>query len=200
MLTALCLDLMDTVVADPYREALEAATGRPLAELADLRDPDVWPAFEIGAIDEDEFVRRFFLGQGGEVPRFDIAAFHRTRRAGYGFLPGMEVLLEETRGRIERHIASNYPVWISDLVERFGLGERVEGVHASCHLGVRKPAPAFYDRLLARIHHQPGTCLFVDDRAGNCEAAESAGMRAHLFVGAGDLRRRLEAEGVLDER
>jgi hypothetical protein len=39
--------------------------------------------------------------------------------------------------------------------------------------------------------------LFVDDRKINVDGAEAAGMRGHLFTGAEDLRKRLEAEGLL---
>lgn len=197
MLTALCLDLMDTIIADPYREALHAATGMDTATLAAVRDPDAWPAFEVAAIDEAEFVRRFFADGGPGMPRLDVEAFHRVRRAGYRFLPGMEALLAETAGRVERHVATNYPSWIVEVVERFGLATRVEGVHASHDLGVRKPDPAFFARLVDRIGHAPERCLFVDDRSDNCTAAELAGMRAHRFAGAADLRARLVAEGIL---
>jgi FMN phosphatase YigB (HAD superfamily) len=197
MLTALCLDLMDTLVTDPYRAALRAATGLELEEIAALRDPEVWPAFEVGAIDEAEFARRFFAGAAASGRVFDVGAFHEVRRAGCELVEGMGALLDETRGRLERHIASNYPVWILEVVDALGLAERVEGVHASHELGVRKPDRSFYDRLLGRIGHEPGACLFVDDRERNCAAAEEAGMRAHLFTGAEDLRRRLVAEDVL---
>jgi HAD superfamily hydrolase (TIGR01509 family) len=196
MLTALCLDLMDTLVVDPYRTALEAGTGLSLREIAAVRDPEAWPAFEVAAIDEETFVRRFF--RPGTGHRFDPDAFHEARRAGYRFVEGMEAVLEATAGRVQRYVASNYPVWIAEVVETFGLDERVEGVWASHHLGARKPDPLFFERLVDRIGHEPGSCLFVDDREDNCTAAEVAGMRAHVFVGAEDLRRRLAAEGILD--
>jgi HAD superfamily hydrolase (TIGR01509 family) len=198
MLTALCLDLMDTILADPYAAALRAGTGLELGEIAALRDPGAWPRFEVAELDEQAFAAGFFAAHAREDHRFDLDAFHRVRRAGTAFLPGMEAVLDDTRGRIERYVASNYPVWIVELVERFGLDERVDGVWASHHLGVRKPAAAFYERLLERIGHTAQTCLFVDDRAVNCTAAEAAGMRAHLFTGAADLRARLVTERVLE--
>jgi HAD superfamily hydrolase (TIGR01509 family) len=197
MVTALCLDLMDTLIADPYRDALLAGTGLSLQEIGALRDPDAWPSFEVAAIDEATFARRFFASHADPAHTFDLAAFTSARRAGYAFLPGIEALLEETAGRVRRYVASNYPVWIEEVAERFGLLEHFDGVHASHHLGVRKPAAAFYERLLDRIGHPPALCLFVDDREVNCAAAEAAGMRAHLFVGADDLRGRLVVEGII---
>ncbi|MEA3041572.1 MAG: 2-haloacid dehalogenase [Sphingomonadales bacterium] len=60
-----------------------------------------------------------------------------------------------------------------------------------------KPDPALYLRALDRFGLAPAEALFVDDRAINVEGAEAVGMRAHLFTGAEELRRRLEAEGLL---
>lgn len=196
MIRVLCVDLMDTVITDPYREALRAATGMDLSQLRDLRDPDCWPALEVGAIDEAEFARRYFRDP---ARHFDLDAFHRARRGGYRWIPGMRTLLERLEGRLERYLASNYPVWIDELARELGLDAVVDGVVASCHVGVRKPDPAFFARMLERIGRPPERCLFVDDRPENCDAAEAAGMAAHRFVGADDLAERLRAEGVLPE-
>ena len=186
---------MGTLVADPYREAVRAATGLELEDVHVVKNPDAWPAFELAAIDEAEFARRFFA-RPGNGHTFDLEAFHAVRRAGYGFLPGMEDLLEATEGLCERYIASNYPVWVEEIAERFALHERTDGVYASCHLGARKPDPSFYARLLERIGRRPQDCLFVDDREDNCEGARAAGMRAHRFTTAAELRRWLRTEGL----
>ncbi|MDP8977314.1 MAG: HAD-IA family hydrolase [Actinomycetota bacterium] len=193
MLRVLCCDLMGVVLYDPYVEALEAATGLDVAAAHRLKDPDVWPAFEVAAIGEREFARRFFASPGAA---FDLDAFHRARRSGYRLLPGMGELLDELDGALERHVASNYPMWIEELRVDFSLDRRFEGVWASHHLGVRKPDPVFFERLLDRVGHEPDACLFTDDREVNCAAARAAGMRAHLFDGVAGLRRRLRAEGV----
>ncbi len=195
MLRALCFDLMDTLLYDPYREALQAAIGADVATVAELIDPRSWPDFEIGAIDEAEFARRFFsTPDAGRT--FDLEAFSRVRRAGYRWLPGMRELVDDLRGRVCCYVASNYPIWIEDVRVAFALDQHFDGVYASTHLGVRKPDPRFYRRLLDAIGHDPAECLFVDDRRRNCEAAEQAGMRAHVVAGAGDLVSRLRAEGL----
>lgn len=194
MLRAVCFDLMDTVIVDPYREALAAGTGLPAGELSGLVDRRAWPDFEEARIDEATFAARFFLESSGRT--LDLAALHRARRAGYRWVPGMRELVGGLGGRVDRHVASNYPVWIEELRREFALDERFEGVWASHHLGVRKPAPVFFTRLLAAVGHAPGACLLVDDRVANCAAAEAAGMRAHRFTTAADLAVRLRAEGV----
>ncbi len=189
----LFFDLMGTVLTDPYREALEAATGLGPEDLDDRRDPSAWPAFERGAIDEDAFAERFFL----DGTRLDLATFHRVRRAGYRYLPGMRDLLDELVDAATLHIASNYPVWIDELRLRFDFDARFAAVWASCHLGVRKPELAFYDGLLTHTGIPAHEGLFIDDREVNCVAAERAGLSAHLFTGVDDLRRRLRVEGLV---
>lgn len=187
----LALDLMDTVLRDPFREALMAATGRELAELFALRDPEVYPAFERGELDEDAYWAHY-AAAGIDA---DPAAFHRVRRAGTRFLPGMAELLDDLAGRVERVTASNYPVWV-EQVARDHLTGRVERVLASCHLGVRKPDEVFYTRLLAAVGAEAHEVLFVDDRAENVEAARTVGIDAHRFTDAGTLRGWLAGRGL----
>ena len=190
-LRALVLDLMDTVIRDPYREALEAATGRPLRELFALRDAGAYPAFERGELTEQEYWSAY-AEVGLEV---DVDVFHEARRTGYRWLPGMDELLDDCEGRVLRVAASNYPLWIEELADGLLVG-RFERVLASHHLGVRKPEAAFYEELLTELGLTAEATLFVDDREDNVAGARAVGMRAHLFAGADDLRARLRDEGL----
>lgn len=186
MISAVCFDLMDTVLYDPYREALAAAISVDLATAHRSRDPSCWPDFEIAAIDEVEFARRYFVDP---TLRFDLDAFHRARREGYRFLPGMRELIASLAGKVDRYVASNYPIWIEELRTTFELDALFEGVWASHHLRVRKPSPDFFVRFFEKIApHAPSECLFVDDRAQNCVAARAHGMHAHHFQGVDGLR------------
>jgi FMN hydrolase / 5-amino-6-(5-phospho-D-ribitylamino)uracil phosphatase len=194
MIRAVCFDLMGTLVHDPYESALRAATGLELDELAGLKDPDCWALFELGEIDEAEFAHRFFVAPGHH---FDVEAFNRVRRSEYRLLPGMAELVERLHGRVELHIASNYPLWISELREMFELDRRFEGVWASHQLGARKPDPEFFTRLLDKVGHPAGACLFVDDREDNCRAAHEVGFSVHHFAGVEGLTDELRCEGLL---
>jgi FMN hydrolase / 5-amino-6-(5-phospho-D-ribitylamino)uracil phosphatase len=176
-------DLMDTVVRDPFREALEVATGLGLRELFARRDPTVYPAFECGEIDEAAYWAHY-AAAGITV---DPDAFHRIRREGIAFLPGMAELLDDLAGLVERVTASNYPVWVEELA-RDHLQGRFERIIASCHLGVRKPERGFFDRLVDELGVAADEVCFVDDRHDNVEAARQAGLRAHRFTGASALR------------
>lgn len=189
MLDAVAFDLMDTVVRDPFRQALMAATGRPLAEVLAQKDPDAWPRFERGELSEEEY----FSSYGAFD--LDVDAFHRVRRDGYVLLPGMRELLGDLAGRVVRVTATNYPVWVEELAAGLlaGLFDRVVASH---QLGVRKPERAFFERLCGVLDAEAGSVLLVDDRVENVEGARAAGLRAHRFAGATDLRNRLRREGL----
>ncbi len=186
---AVAFDLMDTVVRDPFREAVRAATGMGVEELAAHRDPEAWPAFERGELTEVEYFARW---GGVEV---DVDAFHRIRRSGYAFVPGMAALLDDLAGKVTRIAATNYPVWVEELMD--GLLEGCfEAVVASYRVGARKPNPRFFRRLCDEVGIQPSKVLFVDDRPVNVEGAARAGLDAHLFRGAEQLRATLRDRGV----
>lgn len=182
-------DVMDTVLRDPFREALTAGTGLPLEEVLRRRDPGAWPAFERGELTEEEYFATY-----GDLP-VDREAFHAARRAGYRWLPGMRELLLDLAGHAVRATASNYPVWIEELASTW-LADCFDVFVASHHLGARKPERAFYLRLCGELDAAPEAVLFVDDREANVEAARSADLRAHRFTTADDLRGRLRTEGV----
>jgi FMN hydrolase / 5-amino-6-(5-phospho-D-ribitylamino)uracil phosphatase len=193
------LDLMDTLVSDPYREALRAATGLDVGELFERRPAASWPAFERGELDEDAYWQGF-RDVGID---FDPEAFHAARRAGTRLLPGMRTLLSDVRARVPVLVASNYPRWVHQVVADVLDGD-VDGVVASCDVGTRKPEPAFYAHVLGAARSLTGTTpveasavLFVDDRETNVEAARAQGFDAVRFEGAAALRDALTVRGVL---
>lgn len=193
-LSVVAFDLMDTVVRDPYRDALEAGAGMPLEELTSRRGDhwDAWPAFERGELTEEAYWQ---LHEEHGIP-IDRTAFHRARRAGYQLVPGMAELLAALRPHVRSVVAAtNYPTWIDELAD--GLLEgRFDAVYASCHLGVRKPDRAFFELLLDRTGVAPHELLFVDDRQVNVAAAEELGMAVHHFSGVAGLAHRLSREGI----
>lgn len=184
-------DLMDTVVRDPYREALEAATGLPVRELFALRDPGAYPRLELGELTEEAYWE-VYREAGIAV---DVEAFHATRRAGYRWIAGMRELVHDLEGHALRVVASNYPDWIDEVAETV-LDGVFDDVHASCHLGARKPDPGFFTRLLDEVDAGPEDVVFVDDREPNVAAAEAVGIRAHRFTDARSLRAWLRDLGL----
>jgi HAD superfamily hydrolase (TIGR01509 family) len=170
---------MDTLLRDPFREALAAAVDVPLAELFARRDPDVYPAFERGELTEDAYWAA--MTEAGIAAR--PADFHRARRDGYAWLDGMRELLASLDGRVRRVVASNYPIWLDEVADGW-LAGLVDEVHGSYRLGARKPDPEFFRRLCDAVVAPPERMLFVDDREINVAAARSVGMAVVHFTGA----------------
>lgn len=185
-------DMMDTLLTDPYREAIEAGTGRSLTDLRDLLVGTRWPDFECNRITEREYLAAF-VDAGVDV---DLEAFHRARLDGYAWIEGMDRLLDDVSDVAEAVVASNYPDWLDQVADDW-FRDRVDGVIGSCHLGERKPDPAFFHGMLTWLDAVPDDVWFVDDRQHNVEAAAALGIRSLHFESAEDTRTWLVSQGVL---
>jgi FMN hydrolase / 5-amino-6-(5-phospho-D-ribitylamino)uracil phosphatase len=182
-------DVMDTLVVDPFRKAMPEFFGMSLSELIEQKHPTAWVQFERAELDERAFLATFFA----DGRSYDSEGFKACVRNAYAWMPGMEAVL---RGLSERgigmHTLSNYPSWYTWIDERLGLSRYLSWSFVSCHTRLRKPDRAAYLYALNRLECDPSDCVFVDDRAQNCAAAQAVGMRALHFTGdAGAIAREL---------
>ncbi len=81
-------------------------------------------------------------------------------------------------------------------IERFDLSRRFDAFLSSCYLGLSKPDPAIYLRMLQIVHRLPQTCVFVDDRSGNVSTAVELGIHGIHHTAASLTREALRAAGV----
>jgi len=115
-------------------------------------------------------------------------------------VPGVHIIVEELDGRgVPLFAITNFSAdfWKPFRAREDAFFRRFRDIVVSGEEKLLKPDPALYYRALDRFGLRPAEALFVDDRAINVEGAEAVGMHGHLFTGAEDLRRRLEAEGLL---
>jgi putative hydrolase of the HAD superfamily len=82
-------------------------------------------------------------------------------------------------------------------MEKFGLKQFLDVQFSSCYLGMRKPDANIYRRAIDILGVPADRILFIDDRAGNAEAARKAGMQASQFLGEDQLRRDLQQLEIL---
>lgn len=189
----LLLDVMDTLVQDPFYDLMPAFFGLSLDQLLAQKDPRAWVDFEFGAIDEATFFERFF----SDRRLIDGAGLKSVARAGYRMIDGIEELLGQLHERgVEMHALSNYPTWYHEIEAVTGLSRFLKWSFVSCDMGLRKPDPQIYRVALERLGQPASACIFVDDRARNVIAAEAEGMHGILFDGAADLTARLRAFGI----
>ncbi len=188
----LLLDVMGTLVHEPFFEDVPRALDMTLDELLTAKHPTSWVEFERGEIDEATFRARFFH-DGRDYPH------ERMRNAmvdAYRLLEGIEELLDDLSDT-PMHLLSNYPVWYRLIEDKLRLSRWAKWSFVSCDMGVRKPAPEIYQRAVATLNVSPSSLLFVDDREVNCQAARDEGLHAVRFESAAQLRRDLREHGFL---
>jgi HAD superfamily hydrolase (TIGR01509 family) len=129
---------------------------------------------------------------------FDQRGFIDEVRASYRWLPGIEELLGELADAgTAMHAFSNYPVWYRLIEERLELSRFLEWTFVSCRTGVRKPDAAAYTNVLRALKMPAERCIFVDDRALNCDAARQSGIHAVQYRGAESLLDSLRGVGLI---
>lgn len=192
----LLLDVMDTIVWDPYR-LIPGFFGTDWRELMSGREPSGWVRYETGEIDEQTFLRTFFA----DGRSYDHDGLRALLWDNYRWLDGMEALLGELLGAgVPMHALSNYPDWYLAIEERLGLSRFLDWTFVSCLTGVRKPDPAAYTGAAEALGLPPAKLLFVDDRERNVAAARAQGLQGVRFEDAEGLRRDLLRAGVLAPR
>lgn len=179
----LLLDVMGTLVYDPFYELMPGWFGLTFDELLAQKDPHAWVDFEHGAIDEATFAERFFADRRP----VDGARLRAQARASFRLLDGVAEVLDTLKDRgVAMHAFSNYPDWWRDVEAACGLSRWLEWSFVSCKMGLRKPDPAAYRRVLAELDVPAQRCVFVDDQPRNVAAAAAEGM---VGLDAADLPR-----------
>jgi HAD superfamily hydrolase (TIGR01509 family) len=173
-------DVMDTLVVDPFRHAMPAFFGMTLAEMIRLKLPSAWGRFERSELGEEAFLASFFA----DGRAYDKAGFKAAIRSAYRWIDGVEPLLARLHERgVEMHALSNYPEWYRWIEERLELSRYVRWSFVSCETALRKPDPRAFRGALLALGREPAECLFIDDRADNCEAARALGLHVLHFTG-----------------
>lgn len=189
----LLLDVMGTLVYDPFYAEIPRFFGMTLPQLVAAKHPRAWVDFEHGRVDEATMLARFFA-DGRPV---DGEGLKAAMQQAYRFLPGVEPLLQALTARgVAMHALSNYPPWYALIEQRLALSRYLQWSFVSCDTGLRKPDPAAYRHAAATLGVEPARCVFVDDRLDNCEAAAAVGMAAVRFTEASALREQLAAHGL----
>lgn len=170
--------------------AIAADLGIPVDELRPLMDAAGAEALHDGAITTGEFWRRFKENTGLE-PKGEPWGdrFHPARR------PAMYALVERLKAGGARVVAGTNTI---DPHYRLHLENgdyaAFDHVYASHLMGVSKPEPAFWRRILEAEGVAAHEAFFIDDMVVNVAAAKALGLEAVLFEGQAQAI--LSAEGA----
>ena len=92
-------------------------------------------------------------------------------------------------------LLSNCPEPMAVAIDGMSWTDIVPDRFYSCRLGVTKPDPAIYQKVLTALGARPQDVTFVDDRPPNVTAAAALGMRALLFTDPATLAADLDLQG-----
>lgn len=180
--------LLRTMDSAP-REALAQTYGLPVkqlfniifasessqqAERGEKTDLDhwQWALDQIGVAPQDraEFIRQWWSGDRMD---YDLLHFIGSLRPGQrtGLLSNAWL---GTRENITKHWGSLDPYF--------------DEVLFSAEIGMRKPQPEIFHRLLARLKAEPEEVIFVDDFSENIKAAQELGLHALQFCSIGQVK------------
>jgi putative hydrolase of the HAD superfamily len=170
----------------------------PARALAFLRG-SVFTDLEAGNVSPAEFARRARELFGAGFSQAELE--EKFCDIFPGDVPGMPELLEELAAEGPVYALSNTnEIHLARLRARHAhLLRPFKEVFVSHELRFRKPHPEIYREAAARIGAPPERIVFFDDLRENVEGALRAGLRAHLFEEAGQVRKRLlELKGIAD--
>lgn len=143
-----------------------------------------WARFDLGLVGEAELAERIAArigAQPGQVRRIidaipphlvaqaeSVALFRRLKAAGHRMV-----------------YLSNMPLPYAEHLERHNpfIAEFDDGIFSG-RVGLVKPDAAIFALAEARFGLQPAQTMFIDDHAGNVQAARSRGWQALQFVSA----------------
>lgn len=175
------------------RRAIEAAVG--------VEDPDrFWAGYwslrrpyDQGALSPADYWSRLVGTDVGDrldaIEAVDVASWSH---------PYEETLALARRlaGRGTRlALLSNCPEPMAVAIDGMSWTDIVPDRFYSCRLGLTKPDPAIYQKVLTALGARPQDVTFVDDRPPNVAAAAGLGMRALLFTDPATLAADLDLQG-----
>jgi putative hydrolase of the HAD superfamily len=178
----------------------EAAARRVASQIFESFTPDSdWARFDLGHIAEPELAERIAVRIGvqpAQVRRvIDAIPQHlQAQPATVAHLNGLKAAGHRL------FYLSNMPHPYADHLERCNdfVADFQDGIF-SARVGLMKPHAAIFELAEQRFGLDPARTLFIDDHAGNVEAARSRGWQAVRFVDAAQCGVDLRAMGWLTD-
>ena len=140
-----------------------------------------------GEISADDFWMRFSSRCGQKVEE-ELFAKHFNPRLDQNVV----AILKQLRNRARVVCGTNTFDPHYDYLAPRGYYDLFDAVYASNKMGVSKPHPDFYRRILTAEGVTPEDAVFIDDAEVNVRAAEKLGIRSILFKDATGLRSEID--------
>ncbi|MFF7127360.1 HAD family hydrolase [Streptomyces sp. NPDC016566] len=155
---------------------------------------DVWRAGSIGRVSERDV--RWAVAARLGLDAHQVEDFMADLWTEYLGTPNEDLIdyVRGLRGSCRLGILSNSFVGAREReTALYHFDELVEQIVYSHEIGIGKPDLRAFEAACASLDVRPESCLFIDDVAVNVEAAQAAGMQAHLFENNAGTIARIEA-------
>src|SRR3989338_8612503 len=124
----------------------------------------VLPDFQRGKISHEEFWKRFQNVSGLPLPQnyLDLwtTDFHKESHVSDDML---DLIAELKQKKVPIYMHSNTIPPHSEFMWRVGVFKQFDVVFNSCDMGERKPDPAFYTKLFAKVKAKPEELIYIED-------------------------------------
>jgi putative hydrolase of the HAD superfamily len=155
---------------------------------------DIW---EKGFITVEDYLQRTIFWEPRSFTPSDVLA---AMKAESKLLPDSGIGVLESlaaSGQVDLGMLNNEARELNDYrVEEFGFRGYFDFFFSSCYVGLRKPGIQIFKLALDVLQCEPSEIIFIDDRAGNAEAAASLGINAIRYEGSAHLTGRLRELGI----
>jgi len=176
---------------------LATAVGLPVERVAAvLADEQLVARYDTGRVTFEQFRREIERRLGRTIPpdHFD-ASWNSLFR---GVVAGMERLLSELRKHVRLVALSNTntrhaQMWSALYAEVLGNFERI---FTSCEMGLVKPQPETFKRVLEYLQVPAERTVHIDDRQVHVDGARAVGMRAFVATSADQVADQLRGMGL----
>jgi putative hydrolase of the HAD superfamily len=161
------------------------------------RHPEPNDLWEKGLISFEDYLQRTVLWQPRSFTADDFLAVMKAESQVLSDSALGVVQSLAASGEVDMGILNNEARELNDYrLDNFGFHDYFDFFFSSCYVGLRKPSPQIYRLALDVLQCDPAEVVFIDDRAGNVEAACSVGMRAFRYEGAAHLAGKLKELGI----
>jgi putative hydrolase of the HAD superfamily len=155
-----------------------------------------WNLGDVGTHSEEELLELFVAQDPGiecEI-RMVYENFEGIVRERRETIPWIEEL--HAKG-YKVYYLSNYPSKIArECTGDMKFLEYMDGGILSYKIGLVKPGAEIYQKLLSMYGLKAQECLFIDDRADNCEAAVKEGYRAIQYTTREEVLSKMKEMGI----
>jgi glucose-1-phosphatase len=152
--------------------------------------------FERGEIEAGPFVREFSAALGLELSYDQFCEWWSGVFLPEALVP--DAVLRDLGSRYRLLAVSNTnPIHFEMLEKSYPELRHFDDFVLSYRVGAAKPEAKIYREAISRAQCAAGECLFVDDLAGNVEAARGHGIDAVQFLSVAQLEGELRARGLL---